>query len=75
MVDPVLQDHALAERRHEVDGEISVCVCAGDPISRAGVVAQLEARPEVRVVDDDDVGSASVSVVVAEHVDRERSSW
>ena len=30
---------------------VATCVHAGDPISQAGVVAQLRMRPEIRVVD------------------------
>jgi DNA-binding NarL/FixJ family response regulator len=38
-----------------------------DPISQAGVVAQLRMRPEIRVVDS--VDQALVAVVIADHVD------
>jgi DNA-binding NarL/FixJ family response regulator len=40
-----------------------------DPISLAGVVSQLRFRPEVRVVEELEVDTASVAVVVAEHLD------
>jgi DNA-binding NarL/FixJ family response regulator len=38
-----------------------------DPISQAGVVAQLRMRPEIRVVES--VDQALVAVVIADHVD------
>lgn len=38
-----------------------------DPISQAGVVAQLRMRPEIRVVDS--IDQALVAVVIADHVD------
>jgi len=50
---------------------ISVFVYARDPISRAGVATQLRSRPEIRVVDDGEIDSAAVAVVVAEEVDGE----
>jgi DNA-binding NarL/FixJ family response regulator len=65
-----LKGDGLTERRQQVEEQIAVCVCAGDPISRAGGVAQLQARPEVCVLDDEDVSSASVTVVIAEQVDQ-----
>ena len=40
-----------------------------DPISLAGVVSQLRLRPEVRVVEELEVDTAWVAVVVAEHLD------
>src|SRR5262245_4559592 len=48
---------------------IPVSVYASDPISRAGVVAQLRSRAEVEVVEQDGGGTAAVAVVVAEEVD------
>jgi DNA-binding NarL/FixJ family response regulator len=48
---------------------IPVLVYAHDPISRAGVATQLRSRPEVRVVDDGELDSAAVAVVVAEEAD------
>jgi DNA-binding NarL/FixJ family response regulator len=50
---------------------VAVSVYAGDPISRAGVVAQLRSRPEVQVVENGEAGSASVAVIVSEEVDSE----
>ncbi|MFB7481950.1 response regulator transcription factor [Streptomyces anulatus] len=47
---------------------ISVCVRAADPLSRAGVVAQLRPRPEVRLLSDQD-SDARVLVLVADSVD------
>lgn len=38
-----------------------------DPISQAGVVSQLRARPDIRVVDG--VEQADVALVIADHVD------
>lgn len=52
-------------------GRVSVSVYASDPISRAGVTAQLRSRPEVEVVENHDGGSASVAVIVAEEVNGE----
>lgn len=46
---------------------IATYVHGPDPISQAGVVSQLRARPEVRVVDSPE--EASCAVVVADHVD------
>lgn len=46
---------------------IATYVQARDPISRAGVAAELRTRPEVRVVDG--VAHAAVAVLVADAVD------
>lgn len=46
---------------------IATYVQARDPISRAGVAAELRTRPEVRVVDS--VAQAGVAVLVADSVD------
>jgi DNA-binding NarL/FixJ family response regulator len=48
---------------------IPVSVYASDPISPAGVVAQLRSRAAVEVVEKDGGGPAAVAVVVAEEVD------
>jgi DNA-binding NarL/FixJ family response regulator len=48
---------------------IPVHINADDPLSRAGVVAELQGRPEVRLVAGD--GEADVAVVVADEVDEE----
>lgn len=46
---------------------VATCVHAGDPISQAGVVAQLRMRPEIRVVDT--AAQAVVAVMIADAVD------
>jgi DNA-binding NarL/FixJ family response regulator len=51
--------------------QISVSAYARDPISRAGVVAELRSRPEVRVAEGDDAEPAAVAVVVADEMDAE----
>lgn len=48
---------------------IPVFVYAGDPISQAGMASQLRGRPELRVVDEHEVDTAAVAVVVADEVD------
>lgn len=50
---------------------ISVFVYATDPVSQAGMVAQLKLQPELRVVEQVDVDAASVALVVADEVDAE----
>ena len=50
---------------------IPVFVYARDPVSQAGIASQLRARPEVVVLESDDVDSAAVAVVVADDVDEE----
>ena len=40
-----------------------------DPISQAGVIAQLRMRPEIRVVPDAERATATVALVVADQVD------
>lgn len=52
---------------------IPTYVYALDPISQAGIQAQLRGRPEVRVIDCDDVDRADVAVVVADEVDEAMS--
>lgn len=49
------------------DTAIATSVHACDPISQAGVTAELRRRPEVRMVDD--VTHADVAVVVADAID------
>jgi hypothetical protein len=46
---------------------VATYVHARDPISQAGVVAQLRMRPEVRVVDTP--SEATVAVMIADSVD------
>lgn len=48
---------------------IPVAVFASDPLSRAGVAAQLRSRPELTLTESDSPGSARVGVVVADGVD------
>jgi hypothetical protein len=46
---------------------VATYVHARDPISQAGVVAQLRMRPEIRVVDS--AAEAAVAVMIADTVD------
>jgi DNA-binding NarL/FixJ family response regulator len=46
----------------------SVCVCAADSISRAGLTVQLRQHAELSVVDDP--SGAAVAIAVADRVDR-----
>lgn len=48
---------------------IPVVVHAGDPISQAGIAAQLRARPEILVVEDPEPGGATVGIVVSDEID------
>jgi hypothetical protein len=50
---------------------IEVFVYATDPVSKIGIVAQLRAYPEVRVVGDSEVTAAQVAVLVFDLVDAE----
>jgi len=50
-------------------GAVAVYVQGKDPISQAGVVAQLRMRPEVRVVEESDRMRASVGVMVTDQID------
>ncbi|MFE6775589.1 LuxR C-terminal-related transcriptional regulator [Streptomyces sp. NPDC057702] len=50
---------------------ILVDLRAQDPVSQAGVASQLRTRPEVRVVDADDVEAAQVVIVVVDLIDDE----
>ncbi|MFI7087649.1 response regulator transcription factor [Streptomyces anulatus] len=54
-----------------LDGPVLVDVAAADPLSRAGVAAQLRPRPEVRLLDEEDRAEAGVLVLVADTVDEE----
>lgn len=47
---------------------IPVFLHAGDPISRAGIAGQLKPRPEVEILDDSELASAEVAVVVTDAV-------
>lgn len=48
---------------------LPVYLYTNDPISRAGIASQLRPQPGVRVVDEDELGQAEVTVVVTEAVD------
>ena len=48
---------------------IALAIRTQDPLSRAGLAAQLAYRPEVLVLDADDDASAVVTVVLADEVD------
>jgi DNA-binding NarL/FixJ family response regulator len=47
---------------------IGVSVVASDPVSQAGVAAELRGRPEIRIVENGQSGEASVAVVVVDTV-------
>lgn len=51
------------------DGPVAVEVAAADPLSRAGVVAQLRPRPEVTLLTREDQTETQVLVLVADAVD------
>jgi len=48
---------------------IPVLIATADPVSRAGLAAQLRDQPRMEVVDELEVGGAGVVVVVADEVD------
>ena len=48
---------------------IPVAVCAGDSISRAGLIAQLRHRGEVRLLREDETAEGAVSIVVGDEID------
>ena len=48
---------------------IATFVYANDPVSQAGISAQLRPRPEIRIVDEGDVDNAEVAVIVADDLD------
>lgn len=50
---------------------ISVLVRATDPISQAGVIAQLRSTPDVLVLGDEAEGTQQVSLIVVDEVDDE----
>jgi DNA-binding NarL/FixJ family response regulator len=50
---------------------VRVFVFGEDPISQAGVAAQLRGRPEVLVVDGGDIDAADVAVVIVDEMDEE----
>lgn len=48
---------------------LTVAIATADPVSRAGLAAQLHGQHGMEVVDDDEPGAAGVVVVVADEVD------
>ncbi len=50
---------------------IPVFVYATDPVSQAGISAQLRGRPELHLLEDSDVDSATVAIVIVDDVDGE----
>lgn len=50
---------------------IDTYIYAADPISKAGAVGQLRARPEINIVSEGDIDKARVAVVVADVLDQE----
>jgi len=49
----------------------AVYVYAKDTISQAGIAAQLRGRPEVRVLDEEDIDDVEVALVAADELDDE----
>lgn len=70
-VRPAPRPHAGAGRGPSLPAPVLTYVYAGDPISQAGVISQLRARPEIRIVDAQHVDQAAVAVVVTDVVDPE----
>ena len=67
-------DRAGAQRsgtHPAVTQRAKVFIYANDPISQAGVASQLRPRPEVQLVDAEELDEADVAVVVTESVDEE----
>jgi DNA-binding NarL/FixJ family response regulator len=54
-----------------MSGAICAYVQGRDPISQAGVIAQLRMRPEIRVVEESQRSNAVVGVVVTDQIDDE----
>jgi len=48
---------------------VNVRVVATDPVSEMGVRAQLRGRPELRVLEPEDTGSAPVTLIVVDETD------
>jgi DNA-binding NarL/FixJ family response regulator len=46
-------------------------VYAKDPVSQAGITAQLRSRPEIDLIEHDQIDDAEVAVVVADEIDEE----
>lgn len=53
------------------DTRVKVAVQASDPISATGIAGQLRLRPDILLVEEDDVASAEVAVVLTDEVDPE----
>ena len=67
-------DRSGAQRGGTLPGatqRAKVFIYANDPISQAGVASQLRPRPEVQLVDAEELDQAEVAVVVTECVDEE----
>ena len=82
---PPVAVHALRSLPME---RLAVAIATTDPLSRAGLAAQLQGHPAMEVVDAVEPGEAGVVVVVADEVDeaddardpgdpraRARSTW
>jgi DNA-binding NarL/FixJ family response regulator len=50
---------------------IATFVYANDPVSQAGISAQLRPRPEIQIVEEADVDAAEVAVILADELDEE----
>jgi DNA-binding NarL/FixJ family response regulator len=50
---------------------IPVHVFAHDPVTRTGIAVELRGRPEVRVVEDNELSEARVAVVAVDEIDEE----
>ena len=48
---------------------VTVCVHARDPISAAGVIAELRPRPEVQILPEHELDRASVAIIVVDALD------
>jgi DNA-binding NarL/FixJ family response regulator len=49
-------------------GRVNVFVYADDPVSAAGIASQLRSRSDMQVLGEEDLGQASVAVVVTDEV-------
>ena len=52
-----------------MSSRVRVFVFGDDPISQAGVATQLRGRPDVLVVEDGDIDTADVAIVIVDSVD------
>jgi DNA-binding NarL/FixJ family response regulator len=50
---------------------VSVFVYAKDPISQAGIAAQIRGRPELRVLDEQEIDEVEVGLIAADDLDDE----